>query len=133
MRPLDFPLLADENIHPDVIRALVLPRKDVTSVVGDGLGGRSDAEILQHAHAQGRVILTHDADFGTLIIAQEKPFTGIIYLRPGHISAHYVLEVITAIASTPVDVEPPFIIVAERKADTVKVRIRSHGSEAQRG
>jgi predicted nuclease of predicted toxin-antitoxin system len=133
MRPLDFPLLADENIHPEVIRALVLDGKDVTSVLGEGLGGRSDADILQHAHAQRRAILTHDADFGGLVIAQERPFTGIIYLRPGHISAHYVLEIIGAIASTTADVEPPFLVVAERKADMVKVRIRLRGSEAQHG
>jgi predicted nuclease of predicted toxin-antitoxin system len=129
MKPLDFPLLADENIHPEVIRALVLEGKDVTSVVGEGLGGRSDVDILQHAHAQHRVVLTHDADFGALVIAQERPFTGIIYLRPGHISAHYVLEIIRAIASVATDVEPLFLVVAERKADTVKVRIRSRSSE----
>ena len=35
MKPLDFPLLADENIHPDVISYLRQQECDVRSVVID--------------------------------------------------------------------------------------------------
>jgi predicted nuclease of predicted toxin-antitoxin system len=90
MKALDFPLLADENIHPDVVRELSRQGKDVRSVVASGLTGRPDAEILRHAHAEGRVVLTHDSDFGTIIYRSGQPFTGIIYLRPGHISPTFI-------------------------------------------
>ena len=128
MRPLDFPLLADENIHPEVIRSLIQEGKDITSVIGEGLAGQTDADILRQAHAQHRAVLTHDGDFGTLVIGRRQPFTGIIYLRPGHISAAFVLETLRAIASTTTEVEPPFIVVAERKGEMVKVRIRPGGA-----
>jgi predicted nuclease of predicted toxin-antitoxin system len=127
MKPLDFPLLTDENIHPEVIRSLIQEGKDVTSVLREGLAGQADVHILRQAHAQHRAVLTHDGDFGTLAIGRGEPFTGIIYLRPGHISATFVLETLKAIASTTTEVEPPFIVVAERKGEMVKIRIRPSG------
>ena len=65
VKPLDFPLLADENIAPDV------------------------------------------------------------YLRPGHISAEFVLAVIDALRASTVEVQPPFIAVAERQQSAVRVRVRT--------
>ena len=127
MRPLDFPLLADENIHPEVIRSLIQEGNDVTSVIEEGLVGQADTVILRRAHAQHRAVVTHDGDFGTLATRRGEPFTGIIYLRPGHISAAFVLGILKAIASTTTEVEPPFIVVAERRGEMVKVRIRPGG------
>jgi predicted nuclease of predicted toxin-antitoxin system len=124
MRPLDFPLFADENIHPDVIRALAAQGKDIRSVIGEGLVGRADAEILRHAHAGGRVVLTHDSDFGVLVYRSAMPFTGVVYLRPGHISPTFVLQMITALEASTVEVTAPFLVVAERKEDGVRVKYR---------
>lgn len=125
MKPLQFPLFADENIHPDVVRVLAEEGHRITSVIREGLGGRADLEVLRHAHSQGCVVLTHDSDFGKLVMGAGEPFTGIIYLRPGHISSGFVLEIVHAIESVITSVEPPFIVVAERKGDAVKIRMRS--------
>jgi hypothetical protein len=59
------------------------------------------------------------------VIALGAPFVGIVYLRPGHISASFVLAVVDAVLQSPVDVEPPFILVAERREATVRVRVRT--------
>jgi predicted nuclease of predicted toxin-antitoxin system len=77
VRALDFPLLADENIHPDVIEFLRRGRLDVGSVSEQGKFGLPDSQILQHATEAGRVVLTHDSDFGGLALMGEK-FVGII-------------------------------------------------------
>jgi hypothetical protein len=45
VKPLDFPLLADENIHPGVVRALAARGKDVRSVSMDGVTSKPDAEV----------------------------------------------------------------------------------------
>jgi hypothetical protein len=42
VKPLDFALLADENIHPDVIAYLRQQECDIRSVVKDDLIGQSD-------------------------------------------------------------------------------------------
>ena len=124
MKPLDFPLLADENIHPDVISYLRQQECDVRSIVEEGRFGSSDRSVLRKAYAEGRVVLTHDSDFGTLVITQDEPFIGIIYLRPGHIRAEFTVQTLRAIDAQPLDVQPPFIIVAEQRDGTVRIRTR---------
>ncbi|HEX7602136.1 MAG TPA: hypothetical protein VF316_11040 [Polyangiaceae bacterium] len=110
MRPLEFPLLADENINPEVVLGLRSLGKDVATAVGEGLGGGT---------------------FGTLAIHAGEPVTGIIYLRPGNITASFVLDMLTAIESAGMEVAAPFIVVAERKQTTLRVRVRHLGMEAK--
>jgi hypothetical protein len=68
--------------------------------------------------------LTHDSDFGTLVITQDEPFIGIIYLRPGHIRSQFTIQTLQTIDAQPLDVQPPFIIVAEQRAQAVQIRTR---------
>ena len=125
MKPLNFPLLADENIQSEVVAALETRGKDVQSVFGKGLIGKDDINVLRTAFAEGRVVLTHDSDFGKLAYRTGEPFVGIIYLRPGHISATFVLEILSAIDTADLDLQPPFLIVAERKGEAVRIRVRT--------
>jgi predicted nuclease of predicted toxin-antitoxin system len=125
MKALDFPLLADENLHPQVVEALAGWGKQVRSVFDEGLASHEDVEILRFAHARQWVVLTHDNDFGALSIRMGEPFTGIVYLRPGHIEPAFVVDILEAVESLPVEVVPPFLLVAERKGATVRLRLRS--------
>jgi predicted nuclease of predicted toxin-antitoxin system len=123
MRALDFPLLADENIHPDVIAFLRETGLDVESASEQGRFGLPDTQVLSQATQRGRVVLTHDSDFGGLALMGAQ-FIGIIYLRPGHIHADFTVKTLEAIQDHAPDVAPPFILVAERTGDTVKIRVR---------
>jgi hypothetical protein len=53
---------ADENFSAAVLEGLVrrLPWLDALTIQQAGLQGASDAEVLEWAAAQGRVLLTHD-------------------------------------------------------------------------
>ena len=82
-------------------------------------------QSFSNATHQGRVIVTHDLGFGRSAISAGATFVGIVYLRPGHISAAFVLGVIDALRTSTVEVEPPFIAVAERHEATVRVRTRT--------
>jgi predicted nuclease of predicted toxin-antitoxin system len=119
----DFPLLADENIHPDVIAYLRQDSLDVISVSEQGRFGLSDTKVLRQAFKAGRIVLTHDSDFGSLVMMGAE-FVGILYLRPGHIRAEFTIQTLKAIRNREIDVTPPFIVVAERTAGNVKIRIR---------
>jgi predicted nuclease of predicted toxin-antitoxin system len=125
MKPLAFPLLTDENIHPDVVAGLRARGKDVCTVDDEQLRGSDDVSILRRAHANARVVVTHDSDFGKLAIQASEPYTGILFLRPGHISPQFVLGSLAALEASSIDVTPPFIAVVERKDDQVRVRVRS--------
>jgi hypothetical protein len=51
-------------------------------------------------------------------------FIGIIYLRPGHIKADFTIKTLEAVRDNAPEVTSPFILVAERTGDTVKIRVR---------
>ncbi len=125
MNLLDWPLLADENRHPEVVADLRRRGARISTVHDEGLTGRTDREVLRRAVEQGRVILTHDSDFGTLALREGEPSVGIVYLRPGHIQVSFVVELLEAVLGVNRDVEPPFIVVAERRAGEVRLRVRS--------
>ena len=124
MKLRDFPLLTDENIDPDVVAHLRQLGFDVVDVVESSLQGSADADLLRLATSEGRVVVTHDADFGTLAIHQGEPLIGLIFLRPAHIDPKFTIESLQAVFSADPDVVPPFILVAKRSGTKVTIRIR---------
>jgi predicted nuclease of predicted toxin-antitoxin system len=124
VRAFDFPLLADENVHPSVIAFLREAGLDVESVSEQGKFGLPDTQVFLQATQRGRVVLTHDSDFGGLALMDATQFIGIIYIRPGHIHADFTIKTLEAIREHAPDVAPPFILVAERTGDIVKIRVR---------
>jgi len=124
MHPLDFPILADENIHPEVIKFLREQAKNVSFVLEEGLAGQDDLKILHYAYQEKRIVLTHDSDFGELSILHEEPVVGIVYLRPGHISGEFTIRVIKTLLDQSIDIQPPFIIVAAFNQGNLQIRVR---------
>jgi predicted nuclease of predicted toxin-antitoxin system len=118
------PLLADENVDARVVDALRERGHDIVSVRERQLHGITDAEVLAMATAEGRVVLTHDSDFGTLAVHRNEPFIGIVYVRPGDLKPSIVLEVLAVIAGADVQVSSAFVVVAERRESITKVRVR---------
>ena len=115
MKLSDFALMTDENIDPAVVAHLRQLGFDVLDVVESGLQGATDVDLLRLATAQGRVIATHDADFGTLAVHQKEPLVGLVYLRPGHIDPQFTIATIQTVLHTDPDVIPPFVLVAKRR------------------
>ena len=68
MNLFDFPFLADENIHPDIVAYLRQDGLDITSISEQGHFGLSDTNVLRQAFRAGRIVLTHDSDFGSLAL-----------------------------------------------------------------
>lgn len=117
-------LMTDENIHPDVVAYLRSQGCEVFDVKERKLFGASDVDLIQQAYTEQRVILTHDSDFGTLAIAAQKPIYGIVYLRPGHIRPEYTIGTLIVLFDQELDLTPPFIVVAKRNDECVKIRVR---------
>jgi predicted nuclease of predicted toxin-antitoxin system len=120
----DFPFLADANIHPAVVQHLKGQGIAVNSVHDLGMQSASDKDILKCADNEGHVVLTHDRDFGRLAILSGQPFVGILYLRPGHIDPQFTIDTLNAIEKKPLEVTPPFILVARRRGSLVRLRLR---------
>lgn len=60
-------LLADENVHADVIHGLRQANYEVFSVHDVGLSGRKDREILEYSEEQDLILISGDKDFGGLV------------------------------------------------------------------
>lgn len=81
MKALDFPLLADENVHPDVIAFLRKIGLDVDSVAEQGQFGIPDTQVLENATDANRVVLTKAAILaGWLSLAPNLPGSSIFAL-----------------------------------------------------
>jgi predicted nuclease of predicted toxin-antitoxin system len=122
--------LSDENIHPGVVTFMRSVGLSVATVYELGLAGCGDAAILAEAHRLQRAVLTHDADFGALAIAAGQPAFGIIYLRPGHIRPEFTVATIQELIQAEVQITPPFILIAARAGDRLRVRTRCIGPNA---
>ena len=128
MKLREFPLLTDENVDPEVVAGLRRLGFDVLDVVESGRQGASDVDLLRWATSQGRVVVSHDADFGTLAILQNEPLVGLVFLRPGHIDPQFTMAMMGALLNTDPDVTPPFVLVARRSGNQVTIRVRALGS-----
>ena len=124
MKLTAFPLLTDENIDAAVVEFLRARGFDVLDVAQARLFGTSDFALLQRAFGEGRAVVTHDSDFGTLAILRGAPVVGVIYLRPGHIDPQFTIGTLEALFDAEVDVAKPFIVVARRSGATITIRVR---------
>lgn len=124
-----FKFLTDENIPILVCNYLKDKGFDVVSIGEINFLGFTDEDILAFATAEHRVIITQDSDFGTLTIAENKPFLGIIYLKPGHILPKFTIIALETIFETLTEhITTPFIIVAKYQDKKVKIRLRAFGN-----
>ena len=56
---------------------------DVASIYERDLALLTDEDVLAVATAEDRFVLTHDSDFGRMVLHEGRPFHGVIFLRPG--------------------------------------------------
>ena len=124
MRLTDFDFLTDENIDAAVVEFLRERGLRVRDVKEDRLFEEEDITLLRLALSERRIVLTHDADFGMLAVAAGEPYLGILYLRPGHIRSEFTVGTLRTVFTQDISLAPPFIIVAARLGDRVKVRVR---------
>ena len=124
MHPLHFPIIADENIHDEVVYFLRNQGLNIESIKELGLRGSTDIQIIALAEAEGKVILTHDADFGTMMYLSAQRKAGITFLRPGHINYSFTIQTLQALLKTGLNAEVPFMLVAERSGEDIKIRLR---------
>ncbi len=73
--------LADMGISPRVVSALREGGHDAVHLQEQGLGRMPDGEILAKARKEGRVLLTHDLDFGELVAVSGGKLPSVIIFR----------------------------------------------------
>jgi len=86
--------LADENISPETADYLAALGYPCYSLRRDGPWQLTDREIVRLARQQGRIIITHDLDFGETYYLAEKGQVGMLVLRLHHQTVEMVNDVL---------------------------------------
>lgn len=73
-------LLADQDVYAATVQFLRDSGHDVATASELGLSQSADAELLRAAHADGRLFVTRDRDYGGLVFVQALE-AGVLYLR----------------------------------------------------
>src|SRR5690349_13206403 len=112
-------LSANENFPGAAVNALRQAGHDVFWVRTD-LGGATDEQVLGHASAEGRVLLTFDKDFGELAFRLGLPAAcGIILFRIPTDSPEAVAGVVVRAVQSRPDWSGVFAVV---EPDRVRLR-----------
>lgn len=83
----------DENVDPDISRALLRYGIDVTTTLETGLRTQSDAAQLAFIRQQGRVLVTHDTDFLRLA-SRSREHPCVVYCTK---TAHSIGDILRAL------------------------------------
>ena len=114
--------LADMGISPRVVSSLRELGHEAIHLQEEGLGRMPDGEILAKARSEGRVLLTHDLDFGELLAASGGNLPSVIIFRLRDMRAENVKSHLFSILEKQSDALEKGVVcsVTERK-----VRIRA--------
>ena len=109
--------LADENISPETADFLEALGHPCRSLRRDGPHRLPDREIVALARQEGRVVLTHDLDFGQTYYLAEKGQVGILVLRLRHQTVEAVNHVLERFlksgAISPETLQQSLVVLSE--------------------
>ena len=111
--------LLDQNIERRFAISLREAGHDVRVVGVDEPAGLPDSDVLERAHAQQRILLTKDRDFGDLAVRLSQPHAGVIYLRVRATNFADKWERLSAVLESHSSELTEFVVVTDRE-----IRIR---------
>jgi predicted nuclease of predicted toxin-antitoxin system len=79
-------LLVDMNLSPEWVTVLAAAGHDVVHWSTVGNIRAEDLEIMTWARQQGRVVFTHDLDFGTILALTQEAGPSVIQVRTQDVS-----------------------------------------------
>jgi predicted nuclease of predicted toxin-antitoxin system len=109
--------LADENISPETADFLNSLGYSCHSLRRDGPRRLSDSKVVALAKQEGRVILTHDLDFGQIYYLAEQGQIGVLVLRLRNQTVESVNQVLERFlksqALDSIDLRQSMVVVSE--------------------
>lgn len=113
--------LIDENLSRQLPALLSSSGHDVEHVAELGLEAASDAEVLEAARRQDRILVSADTDFGTLLAESRADGPSILIRRTANRRASHLATLIEAnLGDLAEDLEEGCVAVFD--ADRIRVR-----------
>ncbi len=113
--------LADMGISPRTVGFLRQQGHETTHLHEEGLDCLEDPSILGKAREEGRVLLTHDLDFGELIAASGAQLPSVVVFRLRNMSPESVNRYLQSIIAQYGDVLEKGAIVSVTEG---RIRVR---------
>jgi predicted nuclease of predicted toxin-antitoxin system len=120
-----FTFLTDENMPFRVVEWLKIKGLDVFDIKEQSLSSSPDTTVIKIAEEQRRIIITQDSDLATILFKNQLQNASVIFLRPGHVKSETIIETLDYLFKTEIEVNIPFILVADNQGDIIKVRVRT--------
>lgn len=115
---------ADENISTGLIHWIRTNGYNISGVKEENMQGASDQSIIEMCFTSRRIIITHDNDFGKMVITHSIPFFSIIYLRPGHFDGNFHIPTMKSILKHKHLIALGTLIIGQRILNKIKIRIK---------
>ena len=87
---------------------------DVAAIGRDHPHALADRDILAIAHAEQRILLTNDKDFGDLVFRDRLPHAGVILFRLGYVPLAVRIAHLQRVLTAHADQLDQFIVVSPR-------------------
>jgi predicted nuclease of predicted toxin-antitoxin system len=114
-------LLIDESLQQDLTGILAEAGHNAVHVTDLGLQGATDDEVLARADAEGRIVVTADTDFGTLLALSGAPGPSVVLLRrPGRRSAERARAILLVLTLVDEQLNRGAVVTVEQ----TRLRIR---------
>ena len=115
-------VLLDMNLSPALVQELSGRGFDAVHWSSSGDARAPDEWILAVARREGRVLLTHDLDFGAILAAGAGPGTGVVLLRMQDLSPDRLAPLLAAaLRSNETDLKVGAIVVVEESRTRVHI------------
>lgn len=114
-------LLIDESLQRDLAGVLSGHGHDAVHVADIGLQGAPDVDVLTKAHADDRVVITADTDFGTLLALSGASGPSVVLLRRSGRRVHERTRIVLIVLDLVADQLATGSVVT---VDNERVRIR---------
>ena len=107
--------LVDECTGPKVAQWLRAQGHEVFSVFHDARG-LEDVDVIRKAHAENRILVTNDKDFGEKVYRERFPHRGVVLLRLEDERAMCKIEALRRLLSLYSDrLADQFVVVTETR------------------
>ncbi|MBN1900166.1 DUF5615 family PIN-like protein [Candidatus Sumerlaeota bacterium] len=87
-------LLIDMNLSPLLAEILNQAGHETIHWFSIGNPGADDLEIINYAHENGFVIITHDLDFGDILAVTHAKFPSILQIRTQNVSPDHISNIL---------------------------------------
>jgi predicted nuclease of predicted toxin-antitoxin system len=85
----------DENIPEDAAAIFMAAGYQISTVLDEGLGGKTDPEVATVCKNESKVLITLDTDFANIGAYPPEDYSGIIVLRLANQAKPHVLSILT--------------------------------------